>query len=517
MHLIVFFYISVTTMLFMFINHMTFFVACVAVHEKRIDNSRHCCTCTEIHDPDDPDVQGRSGCFRCCCTGRKPTSSEQTESIFERATRKLLTRFVLTTSVKMLTCLVLLAFVGCAIWQMLSARTGLYKEEDVKAGTHFHEFNTINKEYFKSKAYVTFCPEEIGLDDDEDDSSSSDEDDVKLPYQDIKNSNVYTTVMRKFGDKFVPNKDVWLKAYSESDMYNDTSEPAFVKGLKQFLVDNEQFANDVVFTSNRKHILMYRFLLETVAEPNSDELIDLRDDIDDDGLDITSYSPDFLVIDSIKPNLLEMFRFFGIQLGILYIVLLFYPNRIRSIVEVSVWYVFSAVGLIAFTGTLGVFINSVPVMLFMISMSYFVNVILFTYYSFSISEGETGASRVHSVLNTTTPFMFNTTFAALCGLMILFIEESYVFITIFKVLVIAVGITIVLVAFFIPTVLSMTRSGREGDPNSKRNLAMIDVAAMVENVGVDINNEEEKQRGLDKGFFNNGFENSNDKEVDMRF
>lgn len=496
----------------MFINHMTFFVACVAIHEKRIDDRRHCCTCTPMPEADDPEFKNGSGCYRCCCSGRKPSSIADTESLLERIPRKILTRTILTTPVKIISVLLFFAYVGCAIWQIVSVRLDLFQEDDIKSGSYFSDFHAVNKLAFPNIPFITFSPDEA-------------DDTDELIRQQLVGSNLYDIVANAVGDKLVENQTVWLNAYSESAMYNATSEASFVEGLKKFMKVNEQFKYDVVFDESETRIQMFRFSVQAKGFTSSKSLISLEKDIDgNDGLDnmnIAGYAPEFMLVDSIRPSLWEMIRFAGIQLGWTVIMMLFYKNRILFIIEAAFWYIVCCVGLIGFAGLFGVYITSLAMIVFVTSLTYITNIILFSFHAYSISEG-TGPTRVHNMLNTCTSHLFCFSFGTFCGLMVLFVEESYVFITVFKMFGVTSVTAMVSACFFIPTLLVFT-ARCDNSSNENGIISHIDLSGFVDdNI---FTRTEKDQNGVANGNHNianmangknnmtNGFHGSYDNQV----
>ncbi|CAG2245471.1 unnamed protein product [Mytilus edulis] len=90
--------------LFCYLNYVTFFVGCMVIHEKRVSDSRHVCTCQQISASKKDE---KSNClhgqpYSCMCTGSIPRKRSEVEGPFEKYPPKVISRLVLMKPIKVI-------------------------------------------------------------------------------------------------------------------------------------------------------------------------------------------------------------------------------------------------------------------------------------------------------------------------------------------------------------------------------------------------------------------------------
>ncbi|WAQ97495.1 PTHD3-like protein [Mya arenaria] len=430
---------TVVTMCFTYINHWTMFLGCLAIHEKRIDANRHCCTCRKIHLPDDDDVQDRSSCFRCCCTGRPPRSYRDTQSTLQKIPRYILTRAVLSLPCKILSTCLCFVFLGTSIVFAIKTKTDIYHESFIKEGSNFYDYNILNDKYFSDHIFITLA--------------SKHQSEITVENCESVRSDLIKYIDAKEGilsDETIFWFDEYINVVQENKSQN------FASSVRNFLSMVPKFKQDIVFSEDGSKIQSFRLYLK--SRPKQDN-IKLHSEFGNEAflgeLVFFVYSPNFIWVDSYQKAFWETLVFMGVEcLGIVVTIFFICRDPVLTVYG-CIWYGFACVGIFGLINVLDVSITSVCSIVLIFGATYSCNVIVYSHLSYFESEGTDIASRTYNVLVGTTSLLFNTLFATLLGLMVMFTNESFVFVTIFK----GFGSSIVVALFvgclFIPTLLSI--------------------------------------------------------------
>ena len=482
----IFFIISVGTLLFVYMNHMVFFTACLAIHEQRIDGNRHFCSCNTLQTKEVEKDNHRSCCFLCCCTGGRTANRDGTASQMEKITRKLLTRFILQSCVRWTGILVFLGYLGVSIWQMTYFKVELFKKTSVTTDSYFSKFHSVNSRRFTSDFYLNFV----------------------LPGRLDYTAQQTTDFLSNVEKKLIHNKNIdpsssisWYTTYKSSRYCNILSEAAFKSSLQEFLQSNPTFANDLMFDENGR-ITVSRFYFKTrniQAYEDSiglkESLLDLKVLSDNDkdlakgmlkmykkGNGITSeghdgeernvneddyeendtfedaiivHSPGFIYTDKHASPLKESTLIIGIQVAVSSVLLTITCPHPLYFVQALFWYASVWIGVFGFLAFLEVSMDAVAMIMIVLSSCYVAEVISHTLISFFYTYGMDRRSRATEVLDTTSVILFNTTLGSFIGLLVLLVEKSYVFITVFKILCVSTAVCFLHSFLFIPVGLSV--------------------------------------------------------------
>ncbi|WAQ97497.1 PTHD3-like protein [Mya arenaria] len=430
---------TVVTMCFSYINHWTMFLGCLVIHEKRIDANRHCCTCRKINLPDDDDIQDKSSCFKCCCTGRPPRSDTDTQSTLQKIPRFLLSRLVLSLPCKIFSTCLCLVFLGTSIFFASKTTADIYHENFIKKGSYFYDYNIVNEKYFPDNIIITFA------------SKYSSE--ITTENFESVRRNLKKYIDAK--EAFLCNETIfWFDEYINVVHKNRSHD--FALSLRSFLSMYPEFKQDIVFSNDGSKIRSFRFYLKT--RPKQD-IVKLHSQFGNEAVlgeqvfDV--YSPNFIWVDSYQRAFLETFVFMGIECLVIVVTLGVICRDPVLTVYACIWYGFACVGIFGLINILDVSITSVCSIVLMFGATYSCNVIVYSHLSYFESEGTDIASRTYNVLVGTTSSLFNTLFATLLGLMVMFTNESFVFITIFKGLGSSIVVAMFVGCLFIPTLLSI--------------------------------------------------------------
>ena len=450
---------------------MTFFTACLAIHEQRIDQNRHCCTCTEIQPK--KEATNRSCCYLCCCTGDGSKAADNVASILEKLSRMLVSCFVLRSFFKMLVLPIFVIFVAFSIWKTNSFTIGLYNPEHLTS-SYYRKFVDTNDRVFKSDFYVTFViPGFIHYGD------FNFTNDVSFLKESLAaNENIDSS-------SFISWCEAYIRFLNTSDPFkNDT----FDDRITTFLSSHTQFKHDFAFdrdgtiistrvyvkTRNvrtmtdilllKQSLLIEKYISDRTAvlEKNNyitqvkskmsktDKLQNMTK-----RLTLTLYAPMFIFVDKYTRPLIESLIQIGVLIATNIILTTIVCPHVRVIVIQLFSFATTLVGLSGMMSVFGVEMTSFSMIIVVLGMCYVGDVNTHMLYSFYTTFRIDRQSRAHAVLTTTSITYFNTIIASLLGLLVLLLAKSYIFVTVMKILMITLILCFVQSILIYPIVLSL--------------------------------------------------------------
>ena len=487
MHSTLFIYVAVLTMVFSFINHWTMFLGCLAINEKRIDNRKHWCACTTVDQPDAVD-SSKGACYRCCCTGQPQTFASETESSLQRLTKCLLSRVVLTIPAKFIALLLCVTLLGTAVWFCKDVKPVTYTENDIAVGSPFYDFFQSNKNIFPREPYIMYAFEKGAVIDNFTCGN------VLLALDDYK--------LRTH--EFLTNKSIfWYEHYLNSNF--SVAKSDFVNSVLSFVQHFPEYREDIEFDVNNSNILSYRFYI--MARPdgwdqNIQALLNLiGDTVTLDEFQFNIYSHRFLLFYGYVRSLWEPLVFIGIESFVMFVVISVYSRQPCIALFSVTWYTYCNACIIGISVALGVHVTSVCALVLMCTATITCNAVIYSHIEYLGSEGTHSSTRSYTMVSTATTAVFNTLFGTLLGLMVMFVNESLVFVTIFKCFVTCVVVNLLTICLFIPNFLSLV-GGTKGENNVQMEIKLTvkdnspcdDGYKGEDNFGFAITNKNENER-----------------------
>ena len=446
---------------------MVFFNACLAIHEKRIDDNRHFCTCQPVQTFEEAKAEGRTKCFLCCCTRREPDDIKDNSSGIETLTRSFLSRIVLTIWAKIVIILLCIAFVIVSVWLLCSYVftsdfVNIFKPEFISKQSYYSNFYQVESKAFTSDFFVTFTVH--GRYVLSDDTSTVRSQISNIPY--IENSS-----------------EMFWYASFKLDPYFNNSKILNKTVLSAFLNKYPHFSDDVTFDEDGS-LLYYRFYFKTIDIRTSNDVIRLKENI----LKISSisesswcldrtkskskskpfvavYSPNFLLTDRKMRPIIEYFIMVGVQFVCCFCLVSVICSHLLASVHFVVWFTTVHVGMFAGMALLGLTMNPVTMIAAVLGSCYSIDVLVHSIISFSKQVGLDRRSRASDVMSSVSVILFNTSLAGCVGLLVIFLENSYVFISVMKVLLICTSVCFLHCGFFIPIGLSFFGPRDENIPD----------------------------------------------------
>ena len=471
---------------------MVFFTACLAIHEQRIDANRHFCGCNVVKQKKEIPLS-RSCCFRCCCSGEKPTSQNGTSSRMELLTQKFLSYFVFRSYIKWPILILFFVYTGISIWQITNYKVGIFMPDYVTRNSYFRTFNELNTRLFKSNFYISFIIPGYIL------------------YQDKTSmKNVYNVVEHTASNYIDQSAAVsWFIEYEKT--YSSTLPPnsTFIESVRMFIKSNAEYQNDVEFDSNGT-IISTRIYVKTrnIHFPSdiqflkqkllvNDAITDKENDLDRNIIQsngnernhkssshknlksniITLYAPLFVYTDEWNSPLSESLILIMTLVVVNTILTTIFCPHPFSAVAVVISMVSNMLGLFGLMSLLKVEMTPFSMIVIVLGACYTVDIITQTMYSFFNKLGIDRKSRAFEVLSTTSVALFNTTLASFIGQLVLFVEKSYVFLTVMKIVLTITAICFIHSAFIIPIGLSMV--GPKSQKSHRHNLEPDSIKSIV--------------------------------------
>ena len=453
------------------------FLGCLAIHEKRIDNRTHCCVCTTVDPPDAVD-DSKGACYRFCCVGQPQKFPSDTESSLQKLTKLLLSRAVLTIPAKCVSLLLSIALLVTAVWFGKGVAPVTYTENDIAVGSPFYDFFHNTQKVFPSEPYIVYA----------------------LQKGTVVDNTTCSNVLMALVDYKLRTRDIltndsifWFDHYVESNFNVNNND--FVSSVVNFVKIFPIYEQDIEFSENNSHILSFRFYIKARTDGWDQNMETLMNKIGSavtlDNFHFDVYSHHFLLFDGYARSLWEPLVFIGIQSFVVLLLILIYSRDLLIALYSVIWNVYCNAGIIGIAVALDVHFTSVCAIVLMCTATITGNAVLYSHIEYLKSEGTNSSARAYNVVCTATTAVFNSLFGTFLGLMIMFVNESLVFVTIFKCFATCVVVNIATNCLFIPNLLSLLGSqGHENEVYIERQLT--------------VTGKTEKEGGM-KGEINDGF------------
>ncbi|XP_060072350.1 patched domain-containing protein 3-like [Ylistrum balloti] len=450
---------------FCYINFVTFFVACVAINERRMGDKRHACTCMRIRLKDE--MKNESRMKRSCCGGRKPSTKEDLESFIEKVPGKLLSKFVTSLPFKIVTLVGFAVYLGVSIYGVTKFKEGFDITNLVSDDSYFHEYNTLNQRHFTQRIPLSFTFTE------------------PLQYSDTRTDSAISSLMTDVtSDRLVESQIQisWYRSYRFSTFFDGSSEANFVTGLKPFLLYNPQFKADILFDDSEQVIRASRIYVLTNDLKDSTEQGELmqrmRQITSDSTLPVTVFSPPFIFYEQYVVIVRSTLKTVGIAVLVIFVITaLFMPSPLL-ILYVTVTMVMIMTGIFGFMYFWNLTLSSITMIHIIMSIGFSVDFSAHICHAYMTVEGDTRDKKVKNALLRAGGPILNGSVSSLLGILMLVFSQSYIFQSFFKVMLLVILIGMGHSLFFLPVVLSLVgpfdsrRSGKGNDyhtPNQQHN------------------------------------------------
>lgn len=430
--------------LFCYINFVTFFIACIAINERRVSANRHCCVCCRTIEMKDQ-MTTASSLNRFCCGGTAPTSASDMTSFLERIPGNVFIKFITLTPVKIITILSFILYLSIAIWGATNFKQGLDTSNLVSEDSYYFTFNTQNQQHFVQRVPVSFVINEV------------------LDYSEISTVNAINLLMTNVrNDKAVDANNLvisWIDGFRSSSNYNNASESQFVANLKTFLNSSGEFRNDVRFDVSGQRIRASRIYVLSNNLVDSNEqgnlMIRMRDLAEDSALNVIAYSPSFIFYEQYVAILPATLQTVGIAVAVIFVVTaLFMPSPLL-IIYATVSMVMIMTGIFGFMYFWDLTLSSITMIHVIMSVGFSVDFSAHICHAYMTVDGQTRDQKVQNAVLRSGGPIWNGAISSIIGIIMLVFSKSYIFRSFFKVMLLVILFGVAHAMFFLPVVLSL--------------------------------------------------------------
>ena len=440
-------------MLFVYLCHMTLFVACLSLHGRRVYSGRHCLTCLPVK-PSDDKKQHTAFC-RILCEGRIPQASHDDESLFESLPRRTLPRVILSRWLRYVILVFFAALLAASIYGYSQLRQGIYLADLVEEDSYWKVLIKQLNKYFQDSTPVTFVV------------------DGAVDYTGIAGAQLLDLLKKAHEDPKISNdlEHCWLSHYLRSGYY-DQNKDHFLDGLHAFLKTHSIYKTDIKFASseeNRLGILASRCSVVSVPFPEqyaqADLMVRMRRVADASPMSVPvfAYFWTFITFEGMLSALPNTISTLAIAVGAMVIVcLIFLPHPFM--VALITFNILMILGnIFGFMYFWDITLSAVTMIHLIMSVGFSVDFSAHVCSAYLMSNSITRPERAYDAITHAASPIFNGGMSSFMGVIMLLFSKSYIFITFFKIMLLVIGFGMLNAIFLVPTVLSLI--GPENRPD----------------------------------------------------
>ncbi|CAC5426738.1 unnamed protein product [Mytilus coruscus] len=397
-----------------YVNHMTFFLGCMTIHERRVAAQRHCITCLPTKSKEEMNNEGRNCLKITCCGGSPPSSRSEQESVFQKFPSIAFPKLVLWLPFKILVIVGFLVYLGFSIWGVVHLKHGLLLRNLVSESSYYHSYSIWDYDLFPSKFIISLIfPSNIN-------------------YESSETQNVIEDILTEIKQDQSINTEYeinWLNSYRSSNVYDNSSGQSFGMNLKEY-ISNTSFSNDVIFSSNftisysRVHIIT-NDIKDSYMQ--GELMLKIRQITEKSDFRIISFSPAFIYFEqyvAVLPNTLQTV---GIGVAAVLIVTCIFLSHPLVILIVTMSVALIMLGIFGFMHLWGLSLSSITMIHIIMSVGFSVDYTTHICHAFLNVGGENRNERVNEALILSGGPIFNGAMSSLVGIIMLAFSESYVF------------------------------------------------------------------------------------------
>ncbi|KAK3605252.1 hypothetical protein CHS0354_037652 [Potamilus streckersoni] len=433
--------------IFCYLNQATLFLACLALHEKRVDTNRHFMTCLPVGTKDEGNYQEKSRIYKLCCTGSPPKSRTEAESFLDKFPGWFIPKLVLKLPLKILILVIFAGYLAVSIYGITIIEQGLELKHLVSETSYFYKYRHWLDDNFRSFTPVSFViPNTV------------------LYASNVTQDNIDKVLKRATSNPSVKNNFQinWLTSYQQSPFYDDSSEYNFVSSLEsRFLAHPlyQRFKNDIVIDTVSKRITVSRFyvLSENLKSTTQQGqlMLDMRDVAKSSFISIFAFSPAFIFYEQYVEVLPQTLQTVGIAVGIVFFVTVLFMPHPLLLIYVTITVVMIMIGILGFLPFLGLTLSTITMIHIIMSVGFSVDYAAHICHGFMISDGNTRNERVKEAVMRSGAPIFHGAASSFIGIITLVAATSYIFRSFFGVMVLVIAFGLAHAIFFLPVVLSL--------------------------------------------------------------
>lgn len=438
-------------MIFCYLNNVTFFGACMAINERRVEDNRHYGTCRRIKTKEELRAEGRSDRYVMCCGGRPPTNRDEAESFIDKLPRWILPKIVLKTPFKFGIIILFVVYLGASIYGCVNLKQGLIFTQLVSEDSYYYKYSDWSERYFTRQTPVAFVITKT------------------YKYSDRNTNALIEDLITSAQTDFYFDNDFevnWLKTYKATSYYDDSSEKEFIAGFLRFINDAKyaMFENDVIIDRTKSNIVSSRvYVMSDDMEDSQAEgemMLKSREIANAAEIECFAFSPYFVPYEQYVAILGTTLKTVGIALAAVFVVTCIFMPHPVLIVFVTLAVTMIMTGVFGFLIYLDVALSSITMIHLIMSIGFSIDFTAHICHGYMISDGETRGKRVKQAIDKTGAPIFHGAVSSILGIIVLVGAKSYIFRTFAAVMSFVLLFGIAHALLLLPVVLSWIGPGR---------------------------------------------------------
>lgn len=407
---------------FCYFNQLTILTPCLVLHQRRVDQNQHSYTCKPTRPRDQLKKEGRSCCYVTFCSGNKPLSRTDMESILEIYPKRLV-QFIVSNNISRL--IVFCLYIVYLVFAIIGA-TGL------RQSTKYSDLALVGSNYYKANIwdyenYPLELPFQIVFQ-------------KPLHYEDSFTRTAINKMVQNLKNDTLVRDDVeinWLTSF-ERFYGNSITPDNFYQLANEFISATKMFKEDVVFSSDNRSIIYSRVYLLSdnvrTSEQQAELLINVRQIVDSSGLPCTVYTPLFMFCEQYVNMISSALQTVGTAVSAMFLITCFFMPHPLVIFIVTTSMVSILTGVFGFIKLWGLDISVVTMIELVISVGFSVDFSAHICHAYLTSPSHDRASRVREAIELAGGPIINGACSTIIGLSLLSSSNSFIFQSFFKVL-----------------------------------------------------------------------------------
>jgi len=439
-----------------FVWHITFFAACMAIAGYAERDNRHSLLCIKVKPVS---MSAKKSClYRAFCSGginhKDPDNPrDNPDNCMMVFFRDVVAWCINQWPFKVMVLGVFIAYMGGAIYGLTTLQEGLQRRKLSRADSYSIEFYDREDYYFREFPYRMQVIISGALNY----SDPAIQEQVENLTQTFEASPYISTPLYT---------ESWLRSFvnyvkRNEDYLNVTidTEESFIKTLNElWLFKPNPFSLDVKFNQEGTKIIASRFMIQAVniidGNMEKDMVRDLRRICRESSLNVTVFHPYFVFFDQfelVKPTSIQsMFVGAGIMMIISYI---FIPNFMCSL-WVAFCIVSIEVGVAGYMALWNVNLDCISMINLIMCIGYSVDFTAHICYAYMSSKKERVEDRVRECLYSLGLPIFQGSVSTILGVAALIFAQSYIFLVFFKMIFLVIFFGALHGMFLLPVLLS---------------------------------------------------------------
>lgn len=427
---------------FCYVNQLTILAPSIVIHEQWMNAAKHSVTCKSTKPRGQLRAEGYSACYVTCCSGEKPTSRADLESVLESYPKRFVQFLVRNKVSKIFIFIVYLCYLAVSVWGATSLRQGFRFSDLALEGSAYYKASDWDFENFKWE-----IPLQIVFT-------------APVNYEDSETRKQIFSFIEKLKQEPLIKESPeinWLSTY-ETVLGNRTFGDKF-ESLRHYLNNSRIFSEDVKFSTDFSSIDLSRFYLFSENLRTSDVqgqfLLRIRELEQSSPIPCFIYSPLFVFFEQYAIVVRSTLQTVGIAIVAMFgVSCLFMPHPlIVTLVTVSL--VSILVGVFGFLPFWGLNISSVTKIELILSVGFSVDFSAHLCHAYLTSQSHKRKDRVRDALELAGGPIINGALSTIIGLFMLIFSNSFIFQSFFKVLFTVIAFGLIHAVLFLPVFLSV--------------------------------------------------------------